>query len=71
MGMGMGGGMGFDAKAAYKAERELLTIHKHTFNGDQAEMDLLGSRYPGMGANSDAGADLLNIAGNLSKYVIE
>lgn len=48
MGMGMGGGqqMGFDAKAAYKNEREALGIAKHEWLGDRAERQLLGERYP-------------------------
>lgn len=48
MGMGMGGGqqMGFDAKTAYKSEREALGIAKHQWLGDLAERKLLGARYP-------------------------
>jgi hypothetical protein len=46
--MGMGGGqqMGFDAKSAYKGEREALGIAKHEWLGDKAERLLLGDRYP-------------------------
>lgn len=30
----------------YNNNRSLLSIHKHTFIGDQAEKDLLGDRHP-------------------------
>jgi hypothetical protein len=50
MGMGMMGGGGgpqmFDASAAFKAERELLSITKYDYKGDAAEKSLLGDRYP-------------------------
>ena len=47
MGMGMGGGgNNFDATNAFKQERELLLLHRHTFCGDQAERDLLKDKHP-------------------------
>lgn len=55
-GMGMGGNpQGFDASAAFKHERSLLSIHKHTFLGDQAEKDLLGDRHPLSNSSSVSG----------------
>lgn len=35
--------------------RSLLSIHKHTFVGDQAEKDLLGDRHPLSSANAVTG----------------
>ena len=45
----MGGGapqMGFDAKAAFKQEREFIGIVKHEYVGEKAERQLLGDLYP-------------------------
>jgi hypothetical protein len=50
MGMpGMGGGagqVGFDAGAAYRAEREALSIAHHDWIAESAERSLLGDAYP-------------------------
>ena len=46
-GMGPPGQMGFDASAAYKQEREVLSIYKHKWiEADIAERQLLGDLYP-------------------------
>lgn len=44
--MAGGGPQGFDANAAFKMEREQLGITKRGQNLENAEMDLLGDRYP-------------------------
>ena len=46
-GMGPPGQMGFDASAAYKQEREILSIYKHQWvQAEAAERSLLGDLYP-------------------------
>lgn len=42
--MGAPGQMGFDASAAYKFERENLSIAKHEWVAEKAEKTLLGDR---------------------------
>jgi len=51
MGMagGAGGGMGFDAAGAYKLERHMLQLTKHSWLAEKAEKELLGGDFPGMG----------------------
>ncbi len=48
MGMGMGGAgqVGFDAGAAYRQEREALSIAPHDWVAESAERTLLGDSYP-------------------------
>lgn len=51
MGMGMGGNAAnFDASSAYKQERELLLLHRHSFIGNKAEKDLLKDKHPAVAA---------------------
>jgi hypothetical protein len=44
--MGMGGGNNFDASAAFKQERELLLLHRHSFTALRAERELLRDKHP-------------------------
>lgn len=45
-GMGQPGQMGFDASAAYKQEKEILLIAKHSWaQASKAEKQLLGDKY--------------------------
>lgn len=44
--MGGGGPAGFDANAAFKVERDQISLAKHGSQLANAERDLLGSRYP-------------------------
>jgi hypothetical protein len=55
---GMMGGQGFDASAAYKAEKENLSITKHEWVASHIERALLGDRYP----------DISTSKVNLSKF---
>ena len=46
MGMAAGPGMGFNAKQAFKAEKEGVQLHKHVWATDDIEKIVLGRRYP-------------------------
>jgi hypothetical protein len=49
-----GGGNNFDASNAFKQERELLLLHRHSFAGHKAELDLLKDRHPAAQAKANA-----------------
>lgn len=49
--MGMPGQPGFDANAAFAAEREVLGIVSHEWLAEQAERELLGDAYPETASN--------------------
>lgn len=51
MSMGMPGQPGFDANAAFAAEREVLGIVSHEWLAEQAERELLGDAYPETASN--------------------
>jgi|LauGreSBDMM110SN_4_FD.fasta_scaffold1879291_1 hypothetical protein len=38
--------MGFDAKNAYKFEKDNLSFYRHDWKDKEAEKALLGTRYP-------------------------
>ena len=46
MGAAAGPGMGFNAKQAFKAEKEGVQLHKHKWATDDIEKVVLGRRYP-------------------------
>ncbi len=52
--------MGFDAKNAYKFEKDNLSFYKHQWKDKEAEKALLGSKYPtaDLGLGSGAKRDL-------------
>lgn len=59
-GMGAPGQMGFDAGAAFKQEREAMSIYKHKWiHADIAEKQLLGDLYP---KKKSAASNLLDMS---------
>jgi len=65
--MGAPGQMGFDAGAAFKSEREVMSIHKHKWvQADMAERQLLGELYPKKKSASSSLLDMSKI-GETSK----